>query len=226
MVPKYNDLVHVELEKLSGIDPRFPVLSGLTVKQPLETNARLILRATDSDEVLVARYRESRDNSALEELVKRHVPKVRAMIFQMVLDDNVADDLTQETLLRAVRGIDSFEGRSQFGTWLYRIAMNTAYSYLDRRNRSPVLFQTEVMDRSRCDVEPDRLAMETELRHKIESAIAALSPKLRAAIVLTGLQGLSARQASAIENCSEATIHSRVHEARKQLKQQLRDYLP
>jgi RNA polymerase sigma-70 factor (ECF subfamily) len=147
------------------------------------------------------------------------------MIFQMVLDDNAADDLTQETLLRAVRAIDSFEGRSQFGTWLYRIAMNTTHGFLDRRNRSPVVFQAELADRSRCDVTPDRVARDVELRSQIESAIAELSPKLRAAIVLTALQGLNAREASTIENCGESTIHSRVHEARKQLKHKLRGYL-
>jgi RNA polymerase sigma-70 factor (ECF subfamily) len=201
------------------------VLGGLILKQAVDTNARNTLTATASDEELVAQYRETRADAALEELVKRHVPKVRAMIFQMVLDDNAADDLTQDTLLRAVRGIDSFEGRSQFGTWLYRIAMNTTHGFLDRQNRSPVVFQAQLADQSQCDVTPDRVAGEVELHCQIESAIATLSPKLRAAIVLTALQGLSTREASAIENCGESRIHSRVHEARKQLKHKLRGYL-
>jgi len=183
------------------------------------------LTATTSDEELVARYRDSRVDSALEELVKRHVPKVRAMIFPMVLDDNAADDLTQETMLRAVRAIDSFEGRSQFGTWLYRIAMNTTHGFLDRKNRSPVVFHAELVDGSDCDITPDRAATDAELLSQIESAIASLSPKLRAAMVLTALQGLSPREASAIEECDESTIHWRVHEARKQLQHKLRDYL-
>lgn len=72
---------------------------------------------------------------------------------------------------------------------------------------------------------PDSEATGSELVSQVESAIAALSPKLRAAIVLTALQGLSAREASAIENCGEATMHWRVHEARKQLKHRLREYL-
>jgi RNA polymerase sigma-70 factor (ECF subfamily) len=183
------------------------------------------LTATASDEELVARYRETRADSALEELVKRHVPKVRAMIFPMVLDDNAADDLTQETLLRAVRAIDSFEGRSQFGTWLIRIAMNTTHGFLDRQNRSPVVFQAELVDQGSCDVTPDRMATDAELRGQIEFAIAGLSPKLRAAMVLTALQGLSPREAAVIEECGESTMHSRVYEARQQLKHKLRDYL-
>lgn len=191
----------------------------------MDTSARTTLTATASDEELVARYREFRADAALEELVKRHVPRVRAMIFQMVLDDNAADDLTQETLLRAVRAIDSYQGRSQFGTWLYRIAMNTTHGYLDRQNRSPVVFQDALVEPSCSDSSPDRAATNAELRPQIETAIATLSPKLRAAIVLTALQGLSAREASAIEDCGESTMHWRVHEARKQLKHKLRDYL-
>lgn len=183
------------------------------------------MTAIASDEELVTRYRESRAEAALEELVKRHVPKVRAMIFQMVLDHHAADDLTQEALLRAVRAIDSFEGRSQFGTWLYRIAMNTAHGFLDRQNRSPVVFQAELIEESGCDVAPDRAATDAELLAQVESAIAELSPKLRAVMVLTALQGLSPREAAAIEECGESTIHSRVHEARQQLKQKLRGYL-
>lgn len=183
------------------------------------------MTATDSDEELVARYRESRADAALDELVRRHVPKVRAMIFQMVLDHSVADDLTQETLLRAVRAIDSFEGRAQFGTWLYRIAMNTTHGFLDRRSRSPVVFQAELADQGSGDSRPDRAAANAELLAQVEAAIATLSPKLRAAIVLTALQGLSPREAAEIEDCGESTIHSRVHEARKQLKHKLRGYL-
>lgn len=188
-------------------------------------STRATLTATASDEELVAHYRDSRAESALEELVTRHVPKVRAMIFQMVLDDNTADDLTQETLLRAIRAIDAFEGRSQFATWLYRIAMNTSHSFLSRQARSPVVYQAELVDQSGGDVPPDKAAAQSELLAKTETAIAALSPKLRAAIVLTALQGISAREAADIESCNESTMHWPVHQARKQLKHQLREHL-
>ena len=107
-----DDSATSKIGKNSGNHPRFSVVSGLILKQPVDTSARITLTATASDEELVAQYRETRADAALEELVRRHVPKVRAMIFQMVLDDNIADDLTQETLLRAVRAIDSFGGRA------------------------------------------------------------------------------------------------------------------
>lgn len=214
-----------ELRKIVGNHPSLEGMSGLTGKQLVNRNARSTVSATTSDEELVAQYRDSHADSALEELVIRHVPKVRAMIFQMVLDDNAADDLTQEALLRAVRAIGSFEGRSQFGTWLCRIAMNVAHSYLERQQRSPVVFQAQLTGQDHGTIAPDREATRNELLAQIEVAIAGLSPKLRAAIVLTALQGLTAREASAIENCCESTMHWRVHEARKQLKHRLKEHL-
>jgi RNA polymerase sigma-70 factor (ECF subfamily) len=183
------------------------------------------LTVTTSDEELVKQYQESREESALEALFGRYVPKVRAMIFPMVLDDAVVDDLTQETMLRAVRAIDSFAGRSQFATWLYRIAMNTTHSFLRRRTRSPVVFQAEVVDQHGHDVTPDRSAIEAEQLIQTEAAIARLSAKLRAAIVLTAIQGLSPVEAAGIEECAESTMYWRIHEARKQLKHALREYL-
>lgn len=88
--------------------------------------------------------------------------------------------------------------------------MNTTHGFLERRSRSPVVFQAELIDGRGCNATPDRAATDAELLGQVESAIATLSPKLRAAIVLTALQGLSPREASAIEQCNESTMHSRV----------------
>jgi len=177
------------------------------------------------DDELVNQFRQTRSESALESLIQRHVPRIRAMIYPIVLDDNAADDLTQETMLRAVRAIDSFDGRSQFATWLYRIAMNVTYDFLNRQSRSPVVYQSEVVDQSQCDTAPDQSTIAAELSFEIESAVAALTPKLRVAIVLTAIEGLTAGEASAVENCKESTMYWRIHEARRQLKQSLRGYL-
>ena len=93
-----------------------------------------------SDEELVASYRDCGQREALAELTERHLGKVRAMIYPMVLDRASTDDLTQEVFLRAFRGLAGFNGRVQFSTWLYRVAMNTVHSFLDRRRRSPVAY--------------------------------------------------------------------------------------
>jgi RNA polymerase sigma-70 factor (ECF subfamily) len=144
----------------------------------------------------------------------------------MVLDDAAADDLTQEVMLKAFRGLAGFDGKAAFSTWLYRIAMNTAYTFLASRNRSPVSFHGEVPEPPQHQVEtPDRAAMQAELDRQIGAALDGLSPKLRAAMVLTGIQGVSPAEAAEIEGCSAATMYWRIHEARKQLNGQLSEWL-
>ena len=180
---------------------------------------------TSRDEELIYRYRSTGCKGSLDELVSLHVAKVRAIVFPMVLDDAAADDLTQDVLLRVFRSLSSFDGRSQFTTWLYRIAMNVAYSYLRRSGRSPVVFRAEVPETSVAQSSPEQTAVQNEMEQDIEMALAALSPKLRAAIVLTCLNGKSASEAADIERCSTATMYGRVHEARKQLEQRLARHL-
>ena len=73
-----------------------------------------------------------------DELVRRHIGKVRGMIYPMVLNDADADDITQEVFLRVMNGISRFKRRSSFSTWLYRIVMNTTHTFLTRRTRNPL----------------------------------------------------------------------------------------
>lgn len=179
-----------------------------------------------TDQELVDRYRSTGQVEALDELARQHMERIRSLVFSMVLDDAVADDLTQEVFLRAFRSLDRFDGRSQFSTWLYRIAVNTTYSHLDRGKRSPVAFSDtppEAADHE--DTRPDGPLLTTELKGQIEAGLAALSPRLRGAIVLTTIEKLAVKEAARIEGCSTATMYWRVHEARKQLKQKLKSYL-
>ncbi len=143
----------------------------------------------------------------------------------MVLDDVVAEDLTQETFLRAFRGLPSFEGKAQFSTWLYRIAMNAVHSYLKQQGRSPVVFQADVPEPVASPKLSSRAAEDGELQQEIQAALSGLSAKLRAAIVLTCLQGKSPSEAAEIEDCSVATMYWRVHTARNQLKKYLARHL-
>ena len=92
---------------------------------------------TESDEQLVAAWRQSGDRGPLETLAARHVATVRRMVHSMTIDDTLTDDLVQEVFLKAFRRLGSFEGRARFTTWLYRIAMNTVHDAVARRLRAP-----------------------------------------------------------------------------------------
>lgn len=182
------------------------------------------MAAEDSE--LIDAYRDSGCQQSLDELMRRYLGRMRGVVFQMVLDEEAADDLTQEVFLKAFRGLAKFDGRAAFSTWIYRIAMNTTYSFLARRKQSPVQFGAELPEPSTGSSDsPDRVAMQAELSGQIGRALDRLSPKLRAAIVLTSLHDWSPAEAAKIEGCSTATMYWRIHEARKQLHQQLATWL-
>ncbi len=147
-------------------------------------------------------------------------------MFQMLLDHNAADDVTQDVFLRVLRGLETFDGRSQFSTWLFRIAMNAVRSHITKGGRSRVQFQNDLPEDSKAvRSEPGGCMLEAELTTEFQAALAQLSPQLRAAIVLVCLQGKPTTDAAAIEGCSTDTMYWRVHEARKQLKSLLAEYL-
>ena len=144
----------------------------------------------------------------------------------MVINDADVDDLTQEVFLRAIRNIARFRGESQFSTWLYRIAMNTTHDFLRRQNRPQPAPGEVLVDLADLRAStPDRLAMAGELNGAITAAVGSLPAALRAAVVLTMLQGLGVREASKIEGCTAATMYWRIHKARKILKKRLEEYL-
>jgi RNA polymerase sigma-70 factor (ECF subfamily) len=179
----------------------------------------------DSDDDLVAAWRQSGDRGPLETLATRHLVTVRRMVHSMTLDDGLADDLVQEVFLRAFRGLGSFEGRSKFTTWLYRIAMNVAHDTLARRRRSPLDGRAELpRDATSADQPPEAAAHQAEQQGAVGRAIAELSPKLRAAAVLVLIEELDPAEAARIEGCSRATIYWRLHEARKRLARSLREH--
>jgi RNA polymerase sigma-70 factor (ECF subfamily) len=181
---------------------------------------------SESDENLIHRFHKTAQPELLETVLSRHLASVRSMVFQMLLDHNAADDVTQDVFLRVLRGLETFDGRSQFSTWLFRIAMNAVRSHITKCGRLRVQFQNELPeDRVSARTEPGGCALAAELTTEVQRALAQLSPQLRAAIVLVCLQGKSATDAAAIEDCSTDTMYWRVHEARKQLKSLLAEYL-
>ena len=175
-----------------------------------------------ADEHLVRQYVESGELRLFDTLVRRHIGKVRAMIYPMVLNDADADELTQEVFCRVIDGIHSFNHRSAFATWLHRITMNTTCNFLKRRTRNPVEHREAPPDLSVArHSHPDETVMSREADAQLTAALAELSPPLRAAIVLTTVHGMSVREAAHAEGCLAATLYWRVHQARKLLRASL-----
>ncbi len=179
-----------------------------------------------SDEELIAAFQSGGVPEHLDILFLRHIEKVRAVLYQMVLHHADADDLTQQVFVRVARNIGQFHGRSTFSTWLYRITMNCAKSFLLKRQRIPTDKAVELLDtQAPAGSQPDQALAYQELDTHIREAIGNLSAKLRAAIILTIIQDVPLAEAARIENCTIPTMYWRVHEARKQLKSWLQEDL-
>lgn len=181
--------------------------------------------ADAADEALVSAYQADRCQHSLDELLRRHLPRVRSMALSMLLDDAVADDVTQDVFVRVVRGLVGFRQAALFSTWLYRIAWNVIQDAAARR--PAVIGLTDdfgLEDVRSCERPTDEL-LRNELHQQIELALAKIAPSLRAAIVLTTLQGMSAQEAADLEGCPVGTMYWRMSEARRLLQERLRKYL-
>lgn len=170
------------------------------------------------------------DKAAFGKLVRKHQRRVYATALQMTGDHGEADDIAQDAFLRAFMAIDRFDGRSEFHTWLYRIAVNLTINHLKKRGRSRPAEDSDprVVGALSADSESSDPAFALEKRrfyaHLVE-ALDSLPETLKATVVLVSLQGLSHRIVAEILGCSEGTVSWRIHEARKLLRENMGDEL-
>ncbi len=146
----------------------------------------------------------------LGELLREHDPMMRAVAFRIV-GPIVLDDVMQEAYLRAVKSYSSFEGRSTFRTWLYRIVRNTAVDHIRRTQRRVKTVSDDLLP-----VEPAGPDGYGPL--EIEAAIAGLPLEQREALTLVAVVGLNYGEAATLLELPEGTVASRVHRARAALR--------
>jgi RNA polymerase sigma-70 factor (ECF subfamily) len=159
-----------------------------------------------------------------------HAGRVFGALRRFGLDADEADEVAQEVFLRAWRGIPRFEERSQFSTWLYRIAFNEAQRRLSRRSPRGVTSDPDEGDQIASlpdspELAPEAQALDREFEQTLERALGQLPPDWRAAVVLRDLEGLSTKEAAEIAGLGEAAFKSRLHRGRMQLRALLEPYL-
>jgi RNA polymerase sigma-70 factor (ECF subfamily) len=174
---------------------------------------------------LIARAQQG-EVAAFEQLAQAHADRLFAIALRLVGNHAEAEDVLQETLLRAWRGIGRFHGHSEVFTWLYRFAVNEANRSLEKATRRPAT--TQIADEqlqlsSPPGDGPAPQAEHRELRAALELALRALPPPYRTAIVLRDIEGLSTREAANIVGVREAAFKSRLHQARLKVRAALGD---
>ena len=190
----------------------------------------------DADALLVERAQRG-DQRAFEMLVVKYQRRIERLISRMVRDDGLAEDVAQETFIRAYRALPQFRGDSAFYTWLYRIAVNTAKKLLVERKRDPVISESTLVshddgdETSRAENElsdgetPEAVLASKEIAATVNAAIDALSEDLRQAIVLREIEGLSYEEIADVMNCPIGTVRSRIFRAREAIANRLRPLL-
>ena len=178
-------------------------------------------RMEAEDAAQVARARTG-DEEAFRTLVERHSRAVFRLAFRMTRNEQDAEDVVQETFLKAYRRLDQYESRAQFGSWLYRIAANCALDLLrSRARRDETTLASDADEGPPLDLAsegpgPERLAFSAEVRHRVGRAMARLSPLERSAFVLRHHEGLSIQEiGEALGLDSNAAKHSIFRAVRK-----------
>jgi RNA polymerase sigma factor (sigma-70 family) len=189
--------------------------------------------APEEESALVARARRG-DLSAYDELVKRYQERIYATIYHMTSNHDDANDLAQESFIKAYQALKSFKGGSSFYTWLYRIAVNKTINFLkQRKNRTHMSLNDLDFNAEHdpdfmaliSDKTPRRDADLTELQEKLNAALLKLSDSHRLVVVLHDVQGESHEDIAKIMDCNIGTVRSRLFYARQQLQSYLADYL-
>ena len=176
------------------------------------------------------RHAPSDQDAFAELLVVSHGARVYGALRRFGLDADEADEVAQEVFVRAWRGLARFEERSQFATWLYRIAFNEAQRRLARRpparaDPAPDREEPVVSLAESSELGPEAQTLDREFERTLERALDELPAEWRTAVVLRDIEGLSTRDAAEVAGIREAAFKSRLHRGRMELRALLEPYL-
>jgi RNA polymerase sigma-70 factor, ECF subfamily len=181
------------------------------------------------DEKELVRLAREGSQEAFEELVKKYQSKVFSMALSFTRNREAADDLAQEVFLKAYLALPRFQGKSEFGTWLYRISVNHIKDFLRKKGRAKEVSLEDVGEISLSDRDQaDKAVLEAEAearRGLVRRSVERLPDKYRVILTLRDIQGLPYDEISRVLRLSPGTVDSRLHRARKILRDRMSPYL-
>jgi RNA polymerase sigma-70 factor (ECF subfamily) len=173
------------------------------------------------------------DKAEFARLVETYHELIYRLAIKMLNNPQDAEDVLQETFIKAYRHLKGFDGRSSLSTWLYRIATNEALMVL-RRKKPVQVSVDETIETEEGEVEPLQIVdwccipedelMSAEARIHLDRAIDNLPPGLRVVFILRDIQGLSTRETGEVLNLSETAVKTRLSRARLRLREELSSY--
>ena len=187
---------------------------------------------TDTDQALVERVQKG-DKRAFDLLIRKYQHKLVSVISRYVNDWSECQDVAQETFIRAYRAIGNFRGDSQFYTWIYKIAINTAKNHLVSQGRRPPKDDISVDDAVLLDggawlkerATPEHELLRQEIEQTVFDTVEQLPEELKTAITLREVDGLSYEEIAEKMGCPIGTVRSRIFRARDAIDQKLRPLL-
>lgn len=182
----------------------------------------------ESDEVLWQRFVAQEDKEAFGQLFLRYERTVLNLTWRLLGHREEAEDIKQETFLRALTKAEQFRGDCSFKTWLLRIAYNLCYSVLRRRQRRPEAEPLEALNvepqEEQVDANPEASLMRRELAVQVQKALQALPEHHRTLIVLRELEGLSYDEIAEALGCSRNAVKVRLYRAREALRKKMEGF--
>jgi RNA polymerase sigma-70 factor, ECF subfamily len=186
------------------------------------------------ERLLVERLR-ARDHSAVSDLASRYSPRIRQLALRYMKNEEDAEEVVQDVLLKVYQKIEAFRGDAALSSWIYRITFNTAMSRLrsvkaNRREAELVPVEplgsdgVQAPDIADWSSLGDDEVLRSELRDKLRKALAGLPTIYRVPVLLRDVHGLTTEEASAALHVKDQTLKSRLHRGRALLRGQLADF--
>ncbi|MGR9073803.1 MAG: RNA polymerase sigma factor RpoE [Gammaproteobacteria bacterium] len=184
------------------------------------------------DQALVQRVQNG-EKAAYDHLVRKYQHKIIQLVNRYIKDPVEAQDVAQETFIKAYRALARFRGDSAFYTWLYRIAINTAKNHLVSRARRSSDFELDVQEAEQIDSSlklknletPDQILINDDIVRTIRTAIDELPEEMRTAIMLREFEGMSYEDIAITMECPVGTVRSRIFRAREAIDNKLKPLL-
>ena len=162
------------------------------------------------------------DKKAYNVLVLKYQDRLVFSVYKFLKDYELAQDIAQEAFIKAYKSIDKFRGDSQFYTWIYRIAINTAKNVLSTKARASEVYDNDTTDQllsesATTSENPENILQADQLRSTINNALQSLPEDIRVTLSLREYDGLSYEEIAGVLKCPIGTVRSRIHKGREML---------